>query len=390
VEARIVALPGIEELKALWTDVAEDACYSFFISWPWIATWIATIQSLYLPELLLISDGEQLVAVGLLVRRNLRRNVLWASRTLVLNATADAQQDHVFIEYNGLLARRGQESAAWQAWANLLQKTRNWDELQLQGVTPTILKFWMQTDFSINTDQERIVRLIDLNRVKTLGKSFSESLGQSTRRKVRQARKAAEQLGPISVRTAEDVTEAMQFFEEFKRIHNYKWQYTVDGGAFGLEIFERFHRRLIAAHFENGVIQLLKVVAGEHVVGVLYNFVHQNEVLQYQSGINYNLFRSNESPGLLIHALAVEHSAALGYSSYDFLAGDSQYKRSLSNESRSLWWGCVQQNRLKFGVENCLKRTWNYATESMCVLSSQLSSVSRSIRAAAKAHSSKK
>jgi CelD/BcsL family acetyltransferase involved in cellulose biosynthesis len=131
-------------------------------------------------------------------------------------------------------------------------------------------------------------------------------------------------------------------------------------GAFSYPFFETFHTALIQHHFDEGVIQLLRVKAGQQTVGVLYNFIHSNEVLVYQTGSNYVLVESKnkQSPGLLTHTLAVEQNNMLGYRRYDFLAGDALYKRVLSNGSEQLWWGTVQRGRIKFRLENVARKAW--------------------------------
>jgi CelD/BcsL family acetyltransferase involved in cellulose biosynthesis len=78
------------------------------------------------------------------------------------------------------------------------------------------------------------------------------------------------------------------------------------------------------------------------------------------SGINYQL-EPNLRPGMLAHWMAIEASLATGKRSYDFLAGDARYKRSLSTAEDKVLWLVLQRPRLKLQVETWVrkaKRQW--------------------------------
>jgi CelD/BcsL family acetyltransferase involved in cellulose biosynthesis len=95
----------------------------------------------------------------------------------------------------------------------------------------------------------------------------------------------------------------------------------------------------------------VRIEAGQATLGYVYNFVHQGRVYFYQSGINYGLSKHNESPGLMIHCLMMDHNARLGHTTYDMLAGGGQYKRGLTTHSEELKWVAIQQPRMKLAVE---------------------------------------
>ena len=116
----------------------------------------------------------------------------------------------------------------------------------------------------------------------------------------------------------------------------------------------QFHRRLIEREFGRGAVQLLRVRNAQDAVGYLYNFVRDGHVYAYQSGFNYS-DDPKRKPGLVTHALAVRVGSELGFSRYDFLAGDSQYKRSLATDEDQMVWLCLQNPRLRFSVERAAR-----------------------------------
>ena len=89
-------------------------------------------------------------------------------------------------------------------------------------------------------------------------------------------------------------------------------------------------------------------------IGCLYNFVHRGRVYAYQSG--FHASRDNRlKPGLVSHFKAIELNYRLGNRTYDFLAGDARYKRSLSNASNQLLWLVAQRPKFAFWAENRLR-----------------------------------
>jgi CelD/BcsL family acetyltransferase involved in cellulose biosynthesis len=139
-------------------------------------------------------------------------------------------------------------------------------------------------------------------------------------------------------------------------LHRARWDSRTSPSTFCSAFSMDFHNRLIERTLALGSLQLLRLCAGDHIVGLLYNFVYAGKVYFYQSGIDYRTSQSNESPGLLLHARAIDFNAGLGHELYDFLAGDSQYKRSLAKHSNDLSWATVQAPRIRLRLESSLKR----------------------------------
>ena len=117
-----------------------------------------------------------------------------------------------------------------------------------------------------------------------------------------------------------------------------------------------FHRALIEARFEAGEIQLLRIAAGEHVVGYLYHFVYGGRVYSYQWGLS-----AESDPaiafGLASDYLAVLHNLEAGAAVFDFLHGDTLHKRRLGTASEARAWLVMQRPRWDFRLENRL-RAW--------------------------------
>jgi CelD/BcsL family acetyltransferase involved in cellulose biosynthesis len=75
----------------------------------------------------------------------------------------------------------------------------------------------------------------------------------------------------------------------------------------------------------------------------------------YQSGLEPSS-DNKVKPGLVAHALAITECAAAGLREYDFLAGDSQYKKSLSTARRPIIWQVFQRRGVKLATITFLKQ----------------------------------
>jgi hypothetical protein len=86
-------------------------------------------------------------------------------------------------------------------------------------------------------------------------------------------------------------------------------------------------------------------MAGEQTIGVLYNFVHDGLVLNYQSGFLYES-DNRLKPGLVSLVLSVEDAIARGERGYDFMAGAAGHKNRLGNSRTSPELACCRQRYL--------------------------------------------
>jgi len=110
----------------------------------------------------------------------------------------------------------------------------------------------------------------------------------------------------------------------------------------------------------------VRVRYGGRTIGCLYNLVHDGVVAFYQGGFRYES-DNKLKPGLVCHAEAVRFNAAAGHRIYDFLGGDSRYKRSLATGATELVWSTIQQTCMRFAFEDRARdmlqrwRTWRAA-----------------------------
>jgi hypothetical protein len=160
----------------------------------------------------------------------------------------------------------------------------------------------------------------------------------NTRQQIRRSDRAFAAFGPLAIAAAETEAMAHAWLDEMAELHQATWTARGQPGSFADSFFGRFHHALIGRGMPRGEIALLRVTAGDRVVGILYNFRLRDRMLAYQSGFAYDGADARFKPGLTCHRMAIEMAARDGVAVYDFLAGDDRYKRSLADGANTMLW----------------------------------------------------
>jgi CelD/BcsL family acetyltransferase involved in cellulose biosynthesis len=317
-----------EDLRQNWTALEQLCCPSFFLTWRWIGTWLATAATA--PLLVTCRRDGRIVALGLL-QRHQRKCGPATARQICLHETGDPVLDGPMIEHNGFLVAPEEREASAAILRQLQKDVAGWDELVLGGVPP---------DTARQAQTARLIVCVDRESPSFVARpdgAWLEGRSKGLKAQLRQSRSFAEQTGPVTLVVAQGTTENLAFFEQMVVLHGAYWHSRNKPGAFATEHSRAFHRHLIAAAETGGKVWLLRLDAGGQVLGYLYNFEAYGRVYAYQSGFAYGS-DNRHRPGLLAHTLAIEHAAARGVTAYDFLAGESPYKARLGDKSETLLW----------------------------------------------------
>lgn len=363
--------PFREALLALgqdWQNLAKRATTSFFTSWSWIGTWLASLPPESKIKLLRAQVGPQTVGLAVLVRRGWRRLAgLPIAPTWYLHATGRQAFDTLYIEHNGFLVDdrfSGHAEAAmlqhwWQATA-----THGVRELWLPGIAgegwPSA---WSDALSAGGRSIERELRTrnsysVRLDAVRKAGLDHLSTCSAGVRSHIRRSMKAYAEVGPLTLTVAQTREEALLYLEHLIELHQTRWEARAMPGSFASAWFTRFHRRLVAEQAPLGRVQLLRLHAGEHDVAYLYNFVHDGRVYFYQSGLNFDVGGKHARPGYVAHLLAIELNARLGHQYYDFMDGDDRYKRDLATTNERMSDLILRTPALRFRLERRL-RQWH-------------------------------
>jgi hypothetical protein len=316
---------------------------SFFLSREWVDCWLATFGGEFNPDLLaFVRDGE-VVGCCLLVRRT-----QWIRgvrlRRIYMNCAGEDDADSTSIEYNSLLSLPDCALEVAKTFQTFLQGEQ-WDELLLDGVAEHSSFSTALQSLGSSEVLPQPAHHVDFSRLRRDAADFDSALSPNTRQQIRRSLRGYERTGgPCILRVAQTSREATEMIARLADLHQVAWQNRGRRGAFSSSRFTAFHRRLVAAAFEQNRLLLLEVRSGAELIGVLYNFLYRGRVYFYQSGFRYDS-DGRLKPGLVSHYLAIRHCLAqLAINEYDFMAGDSQYKRSLATASRPLAWIVVRRS----------------------------------------------
>jgi CelD/BcsL family acetyltransferase involved in cellulose biosynthesis len=318
----LAPVPDLDALAASWQGLEARADVSFFQSW----TWTGCLATERFDDPVLLSaigpDGAPL-ALGLF---NRRRGRLW------LGESGRSDIDSVFIEHNGLVLDRAAPQGLVDGCLRVLRRHR----VVLSGADVRHLAAMRALPGAVRRRATREAPCVD--RTTLPSGPYLASLSANTRYQIRRSDRSYAARGPLHIRRAASEAEAHAFLAALAVLHQRYWESRGRPGAFAVPAFARFHHALIARGWPAGEVDLLRITAGDAIIGFLYNFVHRGEVSAYQSGFDYAAAGPHEKPGLTCHRLAIELYRGEGMRRYDFLAGDDRYKTSLANGSRALHW----------------------------------------------------
>ncbi len=359
IAVRLSGLPDLEALGRRWQRLEAEARPPYFLSWAWIGTWLAMRPPGPEPWLLVAEQAGRTVGLGIVMRDTVRLPGGLHLRRLLLNDSSDFDYN-LNPEYNGLLVEPGLGTGvARAALAYLAETVPRWDELCLHGLDLAdpladpeparaagleVRELWRQP-----------VPRVNLEALRRGGRPYTETLSPSTRARLRRARRGYAAWGELILDQAASREEAHEFFSGLKALHQVCWTSRGRPGSFNKRHWEPFHRALIDARFGAGEIQLLRLRAGNRILGYLYNLVAGGHVYFIQSGLKQEA-DPHLKPGYLAHVLAVEHNLALGHRLYDFLAGEARYKASLATEAGEMIWLRLYRPGPRMRVVNLARR----------------------------------
>ncbi|MFZ2650820.1 MAG: GNAT family N-acetyltransferase [Burkholderiaceae bacterium] len=354
---RVTCRPLAEhpELEFVWRELSSRSSCSFFLTWPWIGSWLEQLPPRCDARVLLAHCGNRTVGAAVLVRTKRRIGPIPICDAWHLHSSGDMTDDSLWIEHNDFLidSEHGDDvrSAMIAAWSALAGSAA---ELHLPGLAAAALPA-ARLGRLRSQDTVRQSAIVDLEAVRAAAMDFTSVLSSHARRFVRRSLKEYRTLGPVEVDTARTLAEALDFLAALTRLHAAVWQSRGQNSAFAGPGSLEFHKRLIKRALAQGGVQLLRVRAGTTPIGYLYSFIRAKRVFVYQSGFDYGVLEKHSRPGLVAHTLAIQHNAALGMDCYDLLAGESQYKATLATATEPMTWSVLQMPALRLSAEQVVR-----------------------------------
>tara|TARA_A200000159_G_scaffold144157_2_gene148887 strand:+ start:36672 stop:37751 length:1080 start_codon:yes stop_codon:yes gene_type:complete len=250
------------------------------------------------------------------------------------NKTGEAKQDQIWIEYNDILALPEYRQEAIRClldWCQT-QSPQKW----ILEITDKPAEWLQHPAFSAEVMDIPAFR-IKLTDVFSDYNAFLSQCSSNSRSRIRRAMKYMQQhYGELSLCSLGSQPDAVTL-SNMMSLHRRKWGKTSEGSGFDNPYFVNFHKTLMANEQQHAChCEVLAFYAGDLCLGYTYNLLNHDTVYFYLSAIEYAEESNRFQPGLIMHTLAIAYFAGKKFKTYDFMGGDSQYKRSLSNEEYSL------------------------------------------------------
>ena len=325
----VSAVTDFTSLGERWRDLERRSECSFFQSW----TWVGCLAAERFSDAVLVEATEagRTVALGLFNR--VRHRV--GQPTLFLAESGTAKLDCPHVEQNGILTEAGFDA---DLTALCLRSLAAAHDVVLSGVGAPVLAAARRAACLVLTRRSQVSPFIDLASIRRAGGDYLAGQSANTRQQIRRSNRFYERGGPIRLERAGSVGSAHVMLDRMAELHQAVWEARGKPGSFSAQFFCRFHHALIEVGIPRGEIALLKVVSGETTIGFLYNFVWKGRMSAYQSGFAYRGRDGHAKPGVTCHYAAIRAALDLGLDTYDFLAGDDRYKRSLATQSQPQFW----------------------------------------------------
>ena len=362
-EIEVSSLQGSQTLKADWQFLEHQAECSPFISWAWIEPWLEEVALNNFEALLIkVTENNKLVALGLLHYGLETRRKLFRRTILFLNEMPLADNNMV-IEYNGLLVKKGYEERAWEIFIQKLLEVPKWDEVHLNAlsapVTAQVKTVLGRFSNSYTHNQAAVheIFLADFSQYQNWFDVEKKLLSKNKRAQINRSIRAFESKysGVIVCKSATNAEQALRYFSSLEKSHTTYWAGKGKEGAFGNKKWVAFNKKIIEKNIENGVVQLYCISVADHVIGYLYNFCWKGVVYNIQSGFCYE-DDNKLKPGYVSHWLVMAEYFKRDALEYNFLAGSTHYKKSLSNREEHMESLVVRKcsDKRKFLLEDTL------------------------------------
>lgn len=381
---RINTFEDFYSLHEKWNALLnESPVNSFFLRWEWLYNWWkAYKEDKYNLCILLVFKGDELIGIApfYIIKKNWK-NILTIRRLMFLGT----KEGSVISEYMDIIYKAGEEEAVIREIAEFIVQQDLCDDIffNLIDASSKTIPLLEQTasDMKFLHIIHSKVESPYIN-LQNNYNDFLNGLSSSMRHKIRNNNKKLKEYKNIVFRKTSNISEFDADFEEFIRLHQFRWESKKFPGSFSGGRFKDFQKLVMPEMFKNGHLELRFLSVSGRNIAALYNINYNNKISFYQAGLDAS-FDNKLAPGLLLHNYSIQEAIKAGLREYDFLlmGNMDSYKKHWAKEHRYLCdiyvartgiiklamgfrnkaKGCYHAiNRFKFKVEEgFVGRQWN-------------------------------
>lgn len=322
-----------DRLQPAWTELFSASPQAATpLHFDWLRTWWRIYRSEDAGQQLRVITvwrGHRLIG-GLPLYSGTIRPAALRLRTLQFLSTGEAEHEETCPDYLNLLCLPGEEAACIAAVSHAVAELP-WETLHLADVPKHSPIVELAQSLAGVGDCDLITRGNCLRANLAGGMTaYLERLAPDRRQKKRRLlREADRQDVRFEIATPGDFPE---FFSDLVRLHQIRWERDGKPGCFSAPRFTEFHRSLCERWIPADRAILARLSVGGRAIAVLYGFVAGGKFDYYQSGINCDDSVPLASPGIQAQLLLMRALCERGVETFDFLRGESAYKRRLATD----------------------------------------------------------
>ncbi len=321
---------GFEALAGEWNELLyRSAANTIFLTLEYQRTWWRHLGE---GELLILAvrddaDGELVGIAPLFTTTNPQ-----GQRALAIVGCVEV------ADYLDLIAARGREKAVYAALLDYLADFSSprrgggggWDLLDLCNIhqdSPTLemLPALAQAHgWAVSTARDDVCPIV---RLPGTWEEYLEMLEGKQRREIRRKlRRAGNQMTWYIVGPEHDLETEVEDFLELMAAS------TPDKADFLTPRMRDFFRQLARVTYDAGWLQLVFLKVGERKAAAYFNFIYDNRVLVYNSGLDWRTF-PRLGAGIILTAHCIRHAIEHGREAFDFMQGDERYKYQFGGQN---------------------------------------------------------
>jgi CelD/BcsL family acetyltransferase involved in cellulose biosynthesis len=330
----------LDQIESIWRRLwALTRPAPPMLEFRWIQRWWRRQRSEgRLQLLLLLDDRQQPVGLApLYLRQESVRHLDRCLRTVHFLGTGEPQRDEVAGEYTTWLGPPwATEAISERVIARLAAGAGSWDRLRLTRMQPEGgIAEHLATGLRALALRTEITREASFRTAVRPAQVYVAALPSANfRNRCRRALRAGQELGVRFLR-AGSAEQIQEMFAALEVLHQRRWRQRGQAGVFASPVFTAFQRDLLAEYARTGRMWLVGLRHGDRWLAVRYLLRAGNRLYDYVSGVDTETHTAL-APGLLLHLLTIDACAAAGLEVYDFMAGESDYKRHLGTEVSDL------------------------------------------------------
>ncbi len=342
-------------VESEWLALEKKSNSTFFLTWAWVGPWLIQLcnkqQSFYL---LCAKKEEEIVGLSIIVKKNRKVLGLFNIQQWWLNRSGDELLDQCWIEENNFLMAANNEADIQQAMLRYIQNSDTWTEFIIgMSDQSTIDCFSSLSVDSYILHDDKGYKLTYQN-IKNSEQYTQSVLSRNTRQKLKQSEKLLSKDGTLTIKSLSTSEDKLKHIDVIASLHIKRWEDTLTPSGFTNNDFKRIFTKVI----QSEDVEILYLVQKEKSLGYLIFFLYGDKVSFYLSALTSNSDNKIKL-GMLFHQKAMMYYLGLGFTEYDFLAGDARYKKSLTNNFYCQQIVCFYRQKFILITEKWLKKLKN-------------------------------